>query len=114
LAGVLSSQTKLILALASTLSHGLEENPESLERFCSVENVAPPSPERAKKIFVLELGGMLSAQTTLMSPMTFMAICGLVAWPEPFDRFFGIEKVVPLSAERLKKTSKLPPQSFAQ
>src|SRR6266446_600462 len=46
LPGVLSCQATLILAPASTVSQGLEENPELWETFCAAVNVAPPSLER--------------------------------------------------------------------
>src|SRR5438552_17877647 len=64
LPGVVSSQATLILAPASTVSHALEEDPVLCDRFCALENVTLPSPERTKKMSA----GLLSSQTTLMLP----------------------------------------------
>jgi hypothetical protein len=50
LPGVLSCQTTLMLPLGSVAICDGEEVPESLERFSGVEKVAPPSPERLKKM----------------------------------------------------------------
>src|SRR6266446_2471903 len=61
----------------------------------------------------LTAGGVLSAQITLMLPPASSAICGLLDWPRLLDRFLGIEKVAPLSDERLKKMSGLPGPSFS-
>src|SRR5437867_100304 len=58
--------------------------------------------------------GLLSSQTTLMLPAASTKSCGLPDEPGVPDRFLGDEKVVPLSTERLRKMSKLPPQSFDQ
>ena len=110
LPGVVSSQATLILAPASTVSHALVEGPELCDRFCALENVAPASPERTKKMSA----GLLSSQTTLMLPAASTKSCGFPDEPGVPDRFLGDEKDAPLSAERLRKMSKLPPQSFDQ
>src|SRR5882724_1223542 len=114
LPGVLSSQDTLILAPASTVSQGLEEKPELRETFCAVENVAPPSLDRAKKMSVLRSAGLISAQTTLMLPPASTAMNGLEEKVELLEMFFGPEKLTPPSVERLMKISKLPGLSFAQ
>ena len=49
-----------------------------------------------------------------MLPAASTKSCGLPDEPGVPDRFLGDEKVVPLSTERLRKMSKLPPQSFDQ
>src|SRR6266849_4391870 len=61
LPGVSSSQTTLMLPLASSAMRGLKEKPELLERFLGVENVVPPSVERLNRIFDLAVS---SSQTT--------------------------------------------------
>src|SRR6266480_3307713 len=58
--------------------------------------------------------GLLSSQTTLMLPAASTKSCGFPDEPGVPDRFLGDEKVAPLSTERLRKMSKLPPQSFDQ
>src|SRR5438132_241916 len=110
LPGVVSSQATLILAPASTVSHALVEGPELCDRFCALENVAPASPERTKKMSA----GLLSSQTTLMLPAASTKSCGFPDEPGVPDRFLGDEKDAPLSTERLRKMAKLPPQSFDQ
>jgi len=92
----------------------LEEKPELRETFCAVENVAPPSLDRAKKMSVLRSAGLISAQTTLMLPPASTAMNGLEEKVELLEMFFGPEKLTPPSVERLMKISKLPGLSFAK
>src|SRR5882762_5175505 len=99
-----------MLAVASTVSRAFVEDPELWDRFWALENVAPASPERTKRMSA----GVLSSQTTLMLPAPSTKSCGFPDKPGVADRFLGNEKVAPLSAERLRKMSKLPPQSFVQ
>src|SRR5216684_4331703 len=102
----LPSQTKLMLPLESRAICSTAEKSKVFERFLGVEKVAPPSVERLKKIAGLPKKGT-SFQTTLMLPLESTATSGTDADAPAvlFERFLGIEKVAPPSAERLKKMS---------
>src|SRR6266849_2459635 len=80
----------------------------------AVEKVVPLSEERVKKM--AKWPGLLSTQTTLMLPPPSRAIIGAVELPVEFlERFScGVEKVAPLSAERLKETWARVLKSFSQ
>src|SRR5256885_2113333 len=104
LPGVVSSQATLILAPASTVSHALVEGPELCDRFCALENVAPASPERTKKMSA----GLLSSQTTLMLPFLSTAICAFNEPPGLVDTILGDENVAPPSLELLNQMARLP------
>ena len=93
----------LMLPPESTAMYGLPAPRGSFEMFFGVENVAPPSLERVKRI--CQLPGVLSCQTTLMLPLESTTIWGFSESPGSLERFSGVEKVAPPSLERLKKMS---------
>src|SRR5260370_42325593 len=105
LPGVVSCQTTLMLPLTSTEMSGSDEKPVLLERFFDLENVAPPSVERLKKMSRLPAG--LSSQTTSMLPLASATICALNEKPELLDPLFGVEKAAPPSVERVRKMTGL-------
>src|SRR5690348_6385876 len=53
--GESSSQTTFMPPLASSAIRGLKENPDVCERLFGAEKVNPPSVERLKRMFELEL-----------------------------------------------------------
>src|SRR5882762_5677237 len=99
-----------MLAVASTVSRAFVEDPELWDRFWALENVAPASPERTKRMSA----GVLSSQTTLMLPAPSTKSCGFPDKPGVADRFLGNEKVAPLSAERLREMSEWLAMSSSQ
>ena len=106
-AGLLSSQTTLMLPAASTKSCGLPDEPGVPDRFLGDEKVVPLSTERLRKMS--KLPPQSFDQTTLILAPRSTPILGLlelaIQLPSGFERFTGGEKVVPLSVERLKEMS---------
>jgi len=102
----------LMLPLKSTAICVLwmESMTVKLEILLGVENVAPPSVERLKKV---PRPPIKPRQITSMLPLESTAICGISSQPVQalwaLERFLGVEKFAPPSVERLKKMSKMLP-----
>src|SRR5947199_10669584 len=115
-AGLLSSQTTLMLPSESTKSCGLQDEPGVPDRFLGDEKVAPLSAERLRKMS--KLPPQSFDQTTLILAPRSTPILGLlelaIQLPSEFERFTGGEKVVPLSVERLKEMSEWRAMSSSQ
>src|SRR6267154_1979294 len=104
-AGVLSSQTTLMLPAASTKSCGFPDKPGVPDRFLGNEKVAQLSAERLRKMSKLPPQSFV--QTTLILAAASKPIRGVVELamqlPRGFERFMRSEKCAPLSVERLKE-----------
>src|SRR5579859_270127 len=99
-----AAQTRAILLDGST---PMNNGQRTAGRVIGVENVAPPSTDRRKKM--PGFPELLSNQATKMLPLKSTATCGKSADPPGLlERFTGVENVAPPSVERPKKTERVP------
>src|SRR4029077_8743350 len=116
---IVSCQPKLKPPPASTVSHGLVASPASLERFCGIEKLVPPSVDRAEKIWRVTTEVGLCCQTSSILPLASTPICGTSQSPGLLDTgLFDtlIEEVAKaaLLSERRNMIAKWPELSSTQ